>query len=95
VVLDHGGDDDIIRREPQTVGEMVYRFCRIATDDGHVVTALAVGEAQDGVAGAFVGVRRALRFVPGAPVRARVPGQELFNGGQHGWEGGRRGSGIA
>ena len=95
VVLDNGGHDDVVRRELQTIGEVVYRFGRVATDDGHVVAALAAGEAQDGVPGSFVGVGRPLGFVPRAPVHARVPRQELFNSGQHRWEGRRRGGCVA
>ena len=37
VVLDHGGDDDVVGLEAQAVGEVVDRLGGVAADDRHVV----------------------------------------------------------
>ena len=57
VVLDHGGDDDVVRLEPEPVGEVVDRLGRVAADDGHVVTVGgAAGEAHGRCSRRLVGL---------------------------------------
>ena len=80
VVLDHGGDHDVVGRETEPVGEVVDGLGGVAADDGDVVAVgWSAGEAQGRRPGRLVGGGRPLRLVPGPPMDARVPGQELVH----------------
>ena len=76
VMLHDRGEHHIARFEAEPVGEVVDRLGRVPADDGGVAVGPAC-EPQQGLTRLFVGRRRRLRFVAGAAVDARVPGEEL------------------
>ena len=95
VMFDDGGDDDVVGVEAKAVGEVVDGFGGVAADDRHVLSGLGPpGEAQDGGAGSFVGVRRGARLVAGAAVDAGVPRDEVVHASRHGWQRVRRGRAV-
>ena len=82
VMLDDGGDDDIVLAEREPVGEVVDGLGGVAADDRHVIAVDgAPGEPQHGGASVLVGVGGDARLVAGAAMHARVPGEELVDPG--------------
>ena len=51
MVLDDGGDDDVVGLQPQPVGEVVDRLGGVAADDRDVVALVPAGEPQGRGAG--------------------------------------------
>jgi hypothetical protein len=81
VVLDDGGDDDVVATEAELVGEVVDGFGGVPTHDGDVVAVGgATGERQCRAPCVLEGVCGEPGFVAGAAVHARVPGEELSSG---------------
>ena len=76
VMLHDRGEHHIARFEAEPVGEVVDRLGRVPADDGGVAAGPAC-EPEQGLTRLLVGGRRRLRFVAGAAVDARVPGEEL------------------
>ena len=80
VMLDDGGDDDIVRAEGESVGEVVDGLGGVAADDRHVVAVGGPpGEPQHGGASMLVGVGGDTRLVASAAMDAGVPGEELVD----------------
>ena len=79
MVLDDGGDDDVVGLQAEPIGEVVDGLGGVAADDGHVVGLGPTGEPQRRGAGLLVGGGSELRLPAGAAVHARVPRQELLH----------------
>jgi hypothetical protein len=60
VVLDHGRQDHVARRQREPVGEMVDRLGRVAADHRHVAAVRAPGEPPDRLTRVLVRRRRQL-----------------------------------
>ena len=84
MVLDHGGDDHVVRIETQPIGEVVDGLGRVAAQDGHIgPVRITAGERQHGTSGLLVGVGGPPGPESGTPVDARVRGQELGHASGH------------
>ncbi len=75
-MLHDRGEHHIARNESEPVGEVVDGLGRVPADDGGVAVSPAC-EPEQRLARLLVGGRRRLRFVAGATVDARVPGEKL------------------
>ena len=95
VVLDHGGDHDVVRAETEPVDQMVDGLGGVATEDGHVgAVGSPAGEGQGGGPGRFVLVGRQPRLVSRAAVNAGVPREEVVHPGCDRGQGGGGGGGV-
>jgi hypothetical protein len=94
VVLHGRGDDDVVLGEAEAEGQQVERLGGVAREEGEVRARVAADEAHHDLARLLVPLARELRADAGAPVHARVPGEELLDRSGDGHRGRAGGGGV-